>query len=214
MKIDAHHHFWRYDKKDHGWMDDRMDVLKRDFFPEHLKYEIQSFGVDGVISVQARQTIQETEWLLELADQESFIKAITGWVPLISPEVGHDLEKLASHEKLRAVRHVLQDEPDENYMLRSDFNKGIKLLAEFNLVYEILIFDRHLPQAIQLVDQHPNQIFVLDHIAKPRIKDRVISPWDQNIRQMAERENVLCKISGLVTEADWTSWQPTDLTSR
>lgn len=211
MKIDTHQHFWKYNEKNCAWMDERMDVLKHDFLPRHLKKEIQAAGIDGVISVQARQSIQETEWLLKLADQESFIKGVTGWIPLHSPELRKELERLRSQEKLKAVRHVLQDEPDEAYMLRKDFNRGIRQLKEFGLVYEILIFERHLPNTIEFVDRHPDQVFVVDHIAKPRIREKLLSPWSQNIRELAKRENVSCKLSGMVTEADWENWKPSDL---
>src|SRR5260221_6107907 len=204
--LDSHHHFWRYSPAEYGWIDDSRTALRRDFLPADLKPEIDVVGIEGVVSVQARQSLQETRWLLELADQHDFIRGVVGWVPLVSPTVAGDRDPLDAHPKLRAVRHVLQDEPDPDYMLRSDFNEGIWTLERFGLAYDILIYERQLPQAIRFVDRHPRQVFVLDHIAKPRVRDNLSSPWDENIRELARRENVYCKISGVATEADWQGW--------
>jgi L-fuconolactonase len=211
IRIDAHHHFWTYSPEEYGWIDDTMAVIRRDFLPEHLETEIRSCGIDGVVPVQARQTLEETRWLLALASQHDFIRGVVGWVPLIAPEISNILGSLAEQGRLKAVRHVLQAEPDHQYMLHDDFNRGIDSLREFGLVYDILIFECHLPQAIQFVDRHPKQIFVLDHIAKPRIRDHVMSPWRENLRILAERPNVYCKISGMVTEADYNTWTKQDL---
>jgi L-fuconolactonase len=210
-RIDAHHHFWTYSPEEYGWIDESMAVIRRDFLPEHLELEIRSCGIDGVVSVQARQILDEPRWLLTLASQHDFIRGVVGWVPLIAPEISEILGSLMGQGPLKAVRHVLQSEPDDQYMLRDDFNRGIDSLSEFGLVYDILIFERHLPQAIQFVDRHPKQIFVLDHIAKPRIRDHVMSPWRENLGKLAERPNVYCKISGMVTEADYNTWTNQDL---
>ena len=206
MRIDSHHHFWKYDPAEYGWINEEMSVIRRDFLPEHLAAEVKDARIDGVVSVQARQTLEETRWLLDLALANGFIKGVVGWVPLVSSSVTCELEKLAGNPKLRGVRHVLQGEPDERYVLREDFNAGIRALEEFGLVYDILIFERHLPQTIEFVDRHPSQVFVLDHIAKPRIKEGFFEPWNRNIRELAKRENVFCKISGMMTEADWLQW--------
>ena len=211
MHIDAHHHLWKYNPVDYEWMNESMRAIRRDFLPEHLKLELMAAGIDGVVSVHARDTLQETAWLLDLAGQHEFIKGVVGWVPLVSPELPAVLETLVLNPKLRAVRHVLQWETDDRYMLRADFNAGIDALKVFDLAYDILIYERHLPQTADFVDRHPNQIFVLDHIAKPRIKDRLLLPWRQNMFELAKRENVYCKISGMVTEADWESWKEEDL---
>jgi L-fuconolactonase len=211
MIIDAHHHFWNYSPQEYGWISDEMKVLRRDFGPDDLRREAAAAGVDGVVSVQARQTVEETRWLLELAGANDFIRGVVGWVPLVSPEVARDLERFASHPKLKGVRHVLQDEPDDDYALRDDFNRGIGELKRFNLRYDILIYERQLPQAIRLVDRHPEQVFVLDHVAKPRIKAGAISPWRENIKELARRGNVFCKVSGMATEADWQQWTPAQL---
>jgi L-fuconolactonase len=206
MKIDAHHHFWKYNPVEFDWIDDPMKMIRRDFLPEHLRAEISVAKIDGVISVQARQMIEETRWLLEFAAQNDFIKGVVGWVELISPNVRKDLARFAANKKLKAVRHVVQGEPDDNFILRADFNRGISALREFDLRYDILIFERHLSQTIKFVDRHPNQIFILDHIAKPKIKANELSPWRENLRELARRENVFCKISGMATEADFKAW--------
>ena len=205
-KIDSHHHFWNYDPVQYGWIDESKAAIKRDFGPADLKVVLDAAGVQAAISVQATQTLDETRWLLELAGQNEFIKGVVGWVPLIEPDVSEALSELAGNLKLRAIRHVLQDEADPNYILRADFNAGIRVLKQFGLVYDILIFERHLPQTIQFVDRHPNQVFVLDHLAKPSVKDGAISPWRGNMFELAKRPNVYCKISGLATEADYSNW--------
>lgn len=211
MRIDAHHHFWRFNTKEYCWITDAMSVLRRDFLPEHLAAEIRAAGVDGVVTVQARQNAAETPWLLELAAANDFIRGVVGWVPLVSPTVADDLARLAANRKLKAVRHVLQGEPDDEYMLRADFNAGIAALKQFALAYDILIFERHLPATLKLVDRHPDQVFVVDHIAKPRIREGVLQPWKDRITELARRPNVYCKLSGMVTEADWKAWTPQKL---
>jgi L-fuconolactonase len=188
-----------------------MPALRRDFLPDDLSRETSAAGVDGVVSVQARQTVEETRWLLDLAAKHDFIRGVVGWVPLASPDVERELERFAVDPKLRAVRHVVQDEPDDNFILRDDFNDGVAKLRRFDLRYDILIFERHLPQTIAFVDRHPNQVFVLDHVAKPKVREGIVDPWHQNLCTLARRENVYCKLSGLVTEADWLAWSPTNL---
>src|SRR5688572_25340857 len=199
MQIDAHHHFWKYDPLQYEWIDDSMSAIRRDFLPPDLAREMKQTGVDAVISVQARQTLEETEWLLDLAAANDFIAGVVGWVPLVSPSVGDDLARLLSvaRGKLKSLRHVLQAEPDENYPLDDHFTVALRHLARMDLAYDILIFERQLPTAIQLVDRHPNLTFVLDHIAKPRIRENILSPWRENIRELAKRENVYCKLSGM-----------------
>jgi L-fuconolactonase len=211
MRIDAHHHFWKYNPAEYGWISDAMSILRRDFLPADLRAEISKSQIDGVVSVQARQSLAETEWLLDLADRNEFVRGVVGWVPMVSPTVRSDLERFAHRPKLKAVRHVLQDEPDDDYMLRTDFDRGIASLKEFGLRYDILIFERHLPQTIRLVDRNSDQVFILDHVAKPRIKSGDLSPWRENVRELARRPNVCCKISGMVTEADWKHWTPAQL---
>jgi L-fuconolactonase len=208
--IDAHHHLWRYDAAEYGWIDQRMAVLKQDFPPARLKAEMDAAGVEGAVAVQARQTLEETRWLLELAAAHDFMQGVVGWVPLADSAVATHLDAYAGHRKLKGVRHVVQDEPDDDFILRPDFQRGVRLLREYSLVYDILIYERHLPQTIQFVDAHPYQVFVLDHIAKPRIRDRAAAPWDRHIRELARRPNVYCKVSGMATEAA-PGWTPEDL---
>lgn len=211
MIIDTHQHFWKYDPEEYSWIGPEMKALQRDFLPEDLQKTLRQAGVDGVISVQARQTTGETEWLLSLAEENDFIRGIVGWVPLTDPAVEDLLERYADRRFFKGVRHVLQDEPDPDYMLRKDFNAGIRKLKRYDLLYEILIFERHLPQTLRFVDQHPGQMFVLDHIAKPLIRDRILSPWQENLTELARRDNIFCKISGLVTEADPYHWSEDQL---
>ena len=211
MIVDSHHHFWRYDPVEYGWISDSMRTLRRDFLPADLRREIAAAGVDGVVSVQARQTLPETRALLAHARENDFIRGVVGWVPLVDPDVRGTLEELAQDPHLRACRHVLQDEPDDEYMLRRDFNDGVRAVTEAGLVYDILIFERHLPQTLEFVDRHPNQVFVLDHIGKPRIRDGSFGAWRAAIRNLARRTNLYCKISGMVTEADWGRWSEAEL---
>jgi len=206
MIIDSHHHFWKYDPAEYGWIDESMSAIRRDFLADDLKQAIESAGVDGVISVHARQSLEETHGLLSIANENPFVRGVVGWVPLVSDRVKHDLEAVAADPKLRGVRHVLHDETDEQFMAREDFNRGVSLLKDFGLAFDILIFERQLPSAIRLVDRHPEQIFVLDHLGKPKIKEGEREPWAKNIAELARRSNVYCKVSGLATRADWQAW--------
>lgn len=211
MLIDAHHHLWHYSEPDYPWISRQMTGLRHDFLVPDLEAEIRGAGVEGTVVVQARQTLQETEWLLGLAEQHAPLLGVVGWVPLIDPDVGSTISRFVSSSKLKAVRHVLHDEPDDFYMLREDFNRGISLLRNFGLAYDILIFERHLPQTLEFVDRHPGQVFIVDHIAKPKIKEGATAPWGSNIAELARRENVYCKVSGMATEADWDRWTPEQL---
>ncbi len=211
MRIDAHHHFWKYDPKEYGWISDKMKVIRRDFLAKDLEAAARSAGVEGVVSVQARQTLEETPFLLDIAAKSKLIWGVVGWVPLVDPKVETHLEKFAANKRLKAVRHVLQDEPANALMDDVAFNAGIAKLEKFNLVYDVLIFERHLEQAIRFVDKHPKQVFVLDHIAKPRIKDGLVEPWAKHLKELARRPNLYCKISGMATEADWAKWTATGM---
>jgi L-fuconolactonase len=210
MNIDSHQHFWRYNEREYGWMGPGMEVLKEDHLPPDLLPLLQSAGVGGTLAVQARQVLEETRWLLNLSEQFPFIKGVVGWVDLRSPQLRQQLEQLAAHPKLRGVRHVVQDEPDDQFMLREDFVRGIGLLSEFGLAYDLLLFPKHLPKACELVKQFPGQRFVLDHIAKPHIKDGLVEPWAADLRKLAAFPNVCAKVSGMVTEANWRAWKPSD----
>lgn len=209
--IDAHFHLWRYSAARYGWIGESMQPLRRDFLPPELQAEMKRADVQAGVAVQARQDMEETRWLLRLARENACIAGVVGWAPLASPEFPRLLEELAAEPRLKGLRHILQDEADDAHMLRDDFNRGLALLHGAGLAYDILIFERHLPVAVQLVDRHPDQAFVLDHVAKPKIQSGQISPWGENIRELARRPNVCCKISGMVTEADWRRWTPGDL---
>ena len=211
MVVDSHHHFWRYSLAEYGWIDDHMAAIRRDFLPADLRREMGTAGVDAVVSVQARQSVEETRWLLDLATQNPFIAGVVGWVPLASPTVAADLAQFVVHPRLVAIRHVLQDEPDPRFMLREDFQAGIRALRAYDLAYDILIYHRHLPQTIELVDRHPAQPFVVDHMAKPAIKQGTIEPWARGMRELARRPHVCCKLSGMVTEIGRPHWSLADL---
>jgi L-fuconolactonase len=205
-RIDAHHHLWRYRAADYPWIGENMGALKRDFLPADLAPELAGGGISGTVVVQACQSLEETEWLLSVAKDSKFIRGVVGWAPIASPTFPECLEHFRAHASLKGVRHIIQDEPDPHFMQREDFHRGISALADTGLVYDLLVFEKQLPSALEFVDRHPRQIFVLDHIGKPRIKDALIEPWRRNIFEMARRENVYCKLSGMVTEADWSSW--------
>src|SRR5580698_2066501 len=204
--IDAHHHLWRYRPPGPAWMVDGMERLRRSFLVEDLQAVTAETGVTGTIVVETARTIEETEWLCQPAASENLIYGVVGWAPLTSPDIASELERIASLPKIKAIRHPIHDEPDDRFVLRDDFNRGIVALKEFDLRYDILIFEKHLTQTIEFIDRHPNQIFILDHLAKPRVGERIISPWRENMRELARRPNTYCKLSGMVTEADWQSW--------
>ena len=210
MIIDSHHHLWKYTPTEFAWIDDSMKVLKRDYLPADLETEIHKAGVTGTVVVQARQMIEETRWLLELADENPFIKGVIGWVDLRSPDLGAQLEQFGNHPKLVGVRHVIHDEPDGDFMVQQAFLEGIKALQKYNLVYDLLLFPRHLERAIELVSMFPDQRFVLDHISKPFIKSGILQPWKDDMEALAARHNVWCKISGMVTEANLSAWKIED----
>jgi len=185
-----------------------MSALRRDFLPIHLQPELQQTGFDGSVVVQARQTLEESLWLLDLAAATPQILGVVGWVDLCSPHVRLQLEGLVGDGKLVGVRHIVQSEPDDRFLLRPEFLRGIRILADFGLTYDILIYPKHLPVAAEFVRRFPEQPFVLDHLAKPPIKCGSLEPWESGIRELARFPNVFCKLSGLVTEADWRTWKP------
>lgn len=191
-------------------MTDEMAALKHDFLPQDLKPLLDLAGFDGCVAVQARQSLEETRWLLELAGKNDFIRGVVGWVDLCSPELTAQLEQFAGHAKLVGVRHVVQDEPDDGFMLRPEFRRGIGRLAEFGLAYDVLIYPRQLPAAVKLAAEFPAQPFVLDHIAKPPIAEGKLSPWAAGLQELARLPNVFCKLSGMVTEARWKAWKAED----
>ncbi len=211
MRIDSHQHFWRYNAAEYGWINERMGVLRRDFLPGEARREMDRAGVDACIAVQARQTLEETRWLLELADTHPFVAGVIGWIDLQAEDAAAQLEPFAENSKLVGVRHIVQDEPDDRFMLRPAFCRGMSMLEDLNLTYDLLIYPRHLPVAAELVGRVGRQRFVLDHLAKPAVRSGEIDSWEKGLRRLAEFPRVFCKLSGLVTEADWTQWTPNQL---
>jgi L-fuconolactonase len=210
VNIDSHQHFWRYTPETHPWISDAMPKLKRDFLPEDLRPLLAAEGFDGCVAVQAAQSLAETRFLLDLASEHPFIKAVVGWVDLVSPDLERQLETFAASPALRGVRHIAQDEPDDRYLARADVVRGISTLARYGLTYDILVFARQLPAAIELATRLPDQHFVVDHIAKPEIRKGRLEGWREGIRKLAALPNVSCKLSGLVTEAHWDRWTLAD----
>lgn len=207
QRIDSHHHFWLYSADEYRWISEPMSVLRKDFLPSHLLAETRPTHVDGVISVQARQSEEETSWLLSLADTQDWIMGVVGWLPLANTTIRQTMNRFRNEKKLCGLRHVVQDESDDGFLARADFNDGIQAMREFGWTYDLLIFGRQLPFAIPFVDRHPEQLFVLDHMAKPTIhSEKHDATWDSNIRELAKRPNVYCKFSGVVTEVQDPSW--------
>ena len=206
--IDAHHHLWQYTPEEFGWINDEMEHIRRDFLPADLIQELDAAGLDGSVVVQARQDLSETSWLLACAEQTPEIRGVVGWLPLAEPRAARLLQEFRGAPLLKGLRHVVQDEPDPNFLLDKGFNAGIAALLDTGLVYDLLIFSRHLPVAREFVLQHPQQVFVLDHLAKPQVRAQDFQSWADDLARLAACSNVSCKLSGLVTEADWTCWTP------
>jgi L-fuconolactonase len=203
--IDAHHHLWHYSAIEYEWIDDNMASLRRDFLPAEFIDELANAGIDGAVTVQARQTLEETRWLLELASKHEKIRGVVGWAPIASPDLATSLDTLAADPKLVGLRHVVQAELP-GFLEDAAFNRGIRALHGTGLVYDLLIVEHQLDEAIRFVDHHPQQVFVLDHIAKPKIAAGEIEPWRTRIRELSKRSNVCCKVSGMVTEDSWSHW--------
>ncbi len=203
--IDAHHHLWRYSPSEYAWIDDRMAALRRDFLPADLVVELANAGIDGAVTIQARQTLEETRWLLELARGCEAIRGVVGWAPIAAPDFEASVDAFSINPKLVGLRHIVQAEPD-GFLDGPDFNRGIREVRRTGLAYDLLILEHQLQEAIRFVDRHPQQIFVLDHIAKPKIAAAEIEPWRTHIQELSKRSNVCCKISGMVTEASWSKW--------
>jgi L-fuconolactonase len=203
-KIDAHHHLWHYTPEEYEWIGEEMMPLRRDFLQEDLRAALRSAHVDATIAVQARQTVEETRWLLRCAEETQEIAAVVGWLPLKADNLSNLLDEVSS-PRLAGLRHVVQGEPD-GFLDNPAFDRGIAHLTARELTYDVLIFERQLAETIRFVDRHPHQQFVLDHAAKPRIAASELEPWATLIRNLAQRPNICCKISGLVTEAQWNAW--------
>jgi len=210
MRIDSHQHFWKYNPIRDQWITDEMAVIRRDFLPENLLPELRANSIDGCIAVQADQSAAETQFLLDLAKRNSLIRGVVGWIDLRAENVADCMAMFSQNEKLRGFRHIVQAEPDDRFMLQPSFLRGITRLAEFGFTYDILIYPRQLPAAVELVTRFSDQRFVIDHVAKPEIKAKRTMPWAQQMREIARNRNVYCKVSGLITEADWKGWKPDD----
>ena len=210
MKIDSHQHFWNYHPVKDAWISDDMKVIQRDFLPADLLPILQENNIDGCIAVQADQSEVETQFLLQLAQDNNFIKAVVGWVDFRANNIAERLQYFSKFEKLKGFRHIVQAEAEDDFLLRDDFCYGIAQLAKYNFTYDILIVPKHLPYAAAFVKRFPNQSFVIDHLAKPNFKDNDFSDWERGIAELATYKNVYCKVSGMVTEADWHNWKTED----
>lgn len=211
MRIDSHQHFWTYSHDDYPWMDDdALRALRGDHLPPDLLCHLNSAGLDGSVVVQVRQTLEENRWMLKLADDHDHVRGVVGWVDLRADDVDAQLAPYASHPRFCGVRHIVQDEPDVDYMLAPEFKRGIGRLQAHGMTYDVLVFPKQLHAAIGLVQAFPEQPFVLDHIAKPLVKDGVIEPWAEQITALARCPNITCKVSGMITEADWSAWKGED----
>jgi len=207
--LDAHQHFWKYDSASYPWIP-KGTPLERDWLAADLEAEARQVGISGSIAVQARQTVEESQWLLSLADRSPFIRGVVGWVDLQAADVETTLAGFARHQKFVGVRHVVQDEPDVQFMLREQFLGGLAKLKAFDLAYDFLIFPKQLPAAIGVAAKFPGQRFVLDHIAKPLVRAGLLKPWREDLIELGRHPNVYCKISGLVTEAKHKGWTKDD----
>jgi L-fuconolactonase len=210
MKIDAHQHFWQFNPQRDTWINEEMSVLKHDFLPENLLPVLQQHQFDGCVAVQADTSEKETSFLLQLAEDNSFIKGVVGWLDLCNENIDERLHHFSKFKKLKGLRHIVQAEPD-GFMLQKEFQRGISALEKYNLTYDILIYPKQLEEAIELVGKFPNQKFILDHCAKPNIKEEEIAIWKKNIEKLSDFKNVACKISGLTTEANWNKWTENEI---
>ncbi|WP_142683348.1 amidohydrolase family protein [Chitinophaga polysaccharea] len=208
MVIDAHQHFWQYDPVRHAWIDESMQVIRRDFYPEDLAPVLAGNGVHGCIAVQADQSADETAFLLALADKHDFIKGVVGWADLRAANISEQLEQYAAYPKLKGFRHIVQGEPDNRFILGEHFCRGIKALQQHQFTYDILVYPKQLPAVEEFVQQFPEQALIIDHLAKPDIKAGELDAWAAHMRRIAQSPNVYCKLSGMVTEADWQHWEP------
>lgn len=209
--IDSHHHFWHYDPVTYEWIDERMKVIQRDFLPEHFRPVLAEYGVTGTIAVQADSSIAETRFLLEKAEENDFIKGVVGWVDLRSDTLEKKLDALAHNRKLVGFRHIVQGEADPLFVLDPKFRRGLEIIFERGYTYDLLIYPHQLISALELVRKFPEHPIVIDHIAKPYIARRYIEGWAVMMGEISKYEQVRCKVSGMVTEAEWSAWEPADI---
>jgi len=211
MVIDSHQHFWKYEPKKHSWIDNKMKVIRKDFMPSDLQNIYTKNNIDGCVAVQADQTLEETDFLLDLSSKNDFIKGVVGWADLRAENIDDVLKHYSQFEKLKGFRHVVQGEADHNFLLRPDFIRGISALEKYNFTYDILVFPHQLGSVLEFVKRFPNQKFVIDHIAKPYIKDDFFDGWATLMTEIAKHKNVCCKVSGMITEADYNTWTQAQL---
>ena len=211
IRVDSHNHYWVYNPLRDSWIDDSMSVIQKDFLPETFSSVLKEHNMNGSIAVQADQSEEETQFLLKLSKENDFIKGVVGWMDLRAEDLAEKLNFLKNEQKLCGFRHIVQAEPDDKFLIREDFIRGLKLLNEYNFTYDILIYPHQLKAAIELVNKIPNQRFVLDHIAKPEIKKGIMEPWTAQLSELASAKNVYCKVSGIITEAEHRHWKPEDI---
>ncbi|KVV16319.1 amidohydrolase family protein [Flavobacterium sp. TMP13] len=210
MRIDSHQHFWRYDLVKDAWISDDMKVIQQDFLPADLLPLLRENNIDGCIAVQADQSEAETHFLLQLAEEHDFIKGVVGWVDFRAENIKQRLKYFSQFKKLKGFRHIIQGEAADDFLLQEDFCNGIAQLEQHNFTYDLLIAPQHLKYAIAFVKRFPKQSFVIDHLAKPNFKEGDFTQWEKGIAELATYKNVVCKLSGMVTEADWNNWKQDD----
>jgi L-fuconolactonase len=209
-RIDSHQHFWKFDPVRDSWIDERMAVIRRDFMPEDIEPLLSARGIDGCVSVQADQSEEENTFLLAHADQHDFIKGVVGWVDLQAPDIHERLRYYSQFKKMKGFRHILQGEKQRDFMLRPEFKRGISALRSFGYTYDILIYADQLKFMEKFIEAFPDQPFVIDHLAKPYIRDKKIDEWKKDMMSICKYDNVFCKVSGMITEADWQHWKNED----
>lgn len=213
MKIDAHQHFWQHSLPfDYSWQDaEPLAPIRRDYLPEDLAPLIRDVGVERTVFVQTQHNVEENRWVLGLAEQHDFIAGVVGWVDLASEACEEQLLEFKDHPKFVGIRHITQDEPDDDFIIRPEVRRGLGVLQKHGVPFDLLFYVKHLQHAATLAREFPELPMVVDHLAKPRIKDAALDDWIDNFRAAAQFPNVFCKLSGMVTEADWQHWKPADL---
>jgi L-fuconolactonase len=212
MLIDAHHHFWQLGRFDYSWLDaPALSPIRRDFLPADLAPLLVQSGIQRSIFIQTQHNLAETRWVLGLAEQHDFLTGVVGWVDLASPACEEQLLEFKAHPRFVGVRHVTQDEPDEDFIVRPDMLRGLAVLEKHGVPFDLLFYVQHLRHAPALAQRLPGLKMVIDHLAKPKIKDRLVDDWRRDLQAAARYPNVFCKLSGLITEADWQNWAPADL---
>ena len=212
MIIDAHQHYWELNRFDYSWLDDSLlSAIRKDFLPEDLKSHLAETGVDKTIFVQTQHNLEENRWVLQLIEQYDFIIGMVGWVDLASEACEDQLAEFKDDPKFVGIRHITQDEPDDDFIVRPEVLRGLRVLEKHRIPFDLLFFVKHLHHAATLGRELPELPMVIDHLAKPQIKDQKRDDWEANFREAAQCDNLFCKLSGMVTEADWQHWKPADL---